>query len=59
MPLTRAEARLEALKLACRPGLELDSVLATAERYASFIMDETEPKLADAVIAKVKKDTKK
>lgn len=40
MALTVAEARLEALKLAVRPGLELGSILDTAEAYAKFITSQ-------------------
>ncbi len=36
--MTKAEARLEALKLAVRPGVELSSILEVAEQYAAFIM---------------------
>jgi hypothetical protein len=40
MPLTKAEARLEALKLAVRPGLERRDILDTAEEYYGFIVKD-------------------
>ncbi len=44
MPLTKAEARLEVLKLAVRPGLEFAAILDTADGYYRFItMDDAQP----------------
>lgn len=48
--LTRAEARLEALKLAVRPGLETTSILDTAESYYGFIVKEDEPITIEDVV---------
>lgn len=53
MPLTKAEARLEALKLAVRPGLERATIIETAEEYYAFIVkDETQPPLDPLEFAK-------
>ncbi len=49
MPLTKAEARLEALKLAVRPGLETTGILQTAENYYAFIVQD---EAVDALKAK-------
>jgi hypothetical protein len=55
MPLTKAEARLEALKLAVRPGLDGNDIIATAERYRAFIEDgQIEPAPVEKPKGKVK-----
>jgi hypothetical protein len=42
--MTKAEARLEALKLAVRPGIDGVTILETADSYFRFItMDENPP----------------
>ena len=40
MPLTKAEARLEALKLAVRPGLERAAIIETANAYYDFVTQD-------------------
>ena len=49
MPLTKAEARLEALKLAARPGLERAAIIETAEEYYGFIIKEEAQPTAEEI----------
>lgn len=46
MASTATEVRLEALKLAVRPGLDKESILHTAQEYFRFVMQGSEDEMA-------------